>query len=93
MYKVIKEFTDAFDNGHKYSVGDEFPRKGLTVNEGRIEKLASDKNRQKTPLIAKSKDLDLATSPAQTSPSKSEQGAVPPKKESKPRTTSERKKK
>lgn len=94
MYKVIKDFTDSFDNGHKYSVGDEFPRKGVAVGEGRIAKLASDKNRQKTPLIAKSKDLDLATTPAQSSPSKTEQGAVPPiKKEGKSKVNNERKKK
>lgn len=80
MYKVIKEFTDMFDDGHKYNVGDEFPRKGLKVNEGRIAKLASDANRQKTPLIVEEKSLNLA-SPAQSE--KVEQGIAPKKSDRK----------
>ena len=51
MYKVIKHFVDLQDNNHKYDVGDTFPRKGLNVLQSRINELASDKNKQKTPLI------------------------------------------
>lgn len=51
MYKVIKSFTDLQDNNYKYDVGDTYPRKGLNVLQSRINELASDKNKQKTPLI------------------------------------------
>ena len=51
MYKVIKHFTDMQDNNFAYQVGDEYPRKGMSVLPSRINELASDKNRQKTPLI------------------------------------------
>ena len=50
MYRVIKCFTDITD-GHKYDIGDVFPREGVVVDEARIAKLASAKNRQRTPLI------------------------------------------
>ena len=51
MYRVIKHFVDLQDNNHKYDVGDTYPRKGLNVLQSRINELASDKNKQKTPLI------------------------------------------
>ena len=53
MYKVIKAFFDLKDNGFPYNVGDPFPREGKEVSEARIEILASNKNRQNTPLIEK----------------------------------------
>ena len=51
MYKVIKHFTDMQDNNFAYQVGDEYPRKGMSVLPSRIKELASDKNRQGCPLI------------------------------------------
>ena len=51
MYKVIVAFVDLQDNGHRYNAGDVFPRKGVEVPEYRIDKLSSDKNRRKMPLI------------------------------------------
>ena len=51
MYKVIKAFTDLQDDNHKYDVGDEYPRKDLSVLPSRIKELASSKNRQGCPLI------------------------------------------
>ena len=51
MYKVIKHFTDLQDNNFAYNVGDEYPRKNLSVLPSRIKELASDKNRQGEPLI------------------------------------------
>lgn len=50
MYKVIKCFTDMTD-GHKYDIGDIFPREGAVVSDARIAKLAGSANRQRTPLI------------------------------------------
>lgn len=51
MYKVIKHFTDMQDNNFAYNVGDEYPRKGMSVLPSRIKELASKKNRQGCPLI------------------------------------------
>ena len=51
MYKVIKHFTDMQDNNFAYNVGDEYPRKGVSVLPSRIKELAGSKNRQGCPLI------------------------------------------
>ena len=51
MFRVIKYFTDMQDNNFAYQVGDEYPRKGMSVLPSRIKELASDKNRQGCPLI------------------------------------------
>ena len=51
MYKVIKFFTDLQDNNFAYNVGDEYPRKNLSVLPSRIKELAGSKNRQGEPLI------------------------------------------
>jgi hypothetical protein len=39
------------DGNFAYQVGDEYPRKGMSVLPSRIKELASDKNRQGCPLI------------------------------------------
>lgn len=57
MYKVIRLFTDLQDNGHKYEVGDEYPRLGLKPSLARITELSGSNNRQKTPLIVEVDDL------------------------------------
>lgn len=57
MYKVIKLFTDLQDSGHKYEVGDEYPRLGLKPSLARIAELSGSDNRQKTPLIVEVDDL------------------------------------
>ena len=51
MYEVIKYFTDLHDNNHPYNVGDEFPRKGISVTAERIAELAGSNNKQNQPLI------------------------------------------
>lgn len=53
MYRVIKSFTDLHDDDYLYQVGDEFPRPGIRVLQKRLDELASDQNRQGTPLIQK----------------------------------------
>ena len=58
MYKVIKHFTDLQDNNFAYNLGDEYPRKGLSVLPSRIKELASDKNRQGCPLIEEIPDVE-----------------------------------
>ena len=51
MFKVIKLFADLQDGNHVYNVGDEDPRKGLKVTDGRIAELSGSNNKQGTPLI------------------------------------------
>lgn len=51
MYRVIKAFVDLQDNNFSYQVGDEYPRKGMSVLPSRIKELASKKNRRGVPLI------------------------------------------
>ena len=46
------------DNNFAYRVGDEYPRKGMSVLPSRIKELASDKNRQGVPLIEEIPDLE-----------------------------------
>lgn len=53
MYRVIKFFTDLQDHDHAYRVGDEFPRRGLTVSEERFAELAGTDNKRGIPLIEK----------------------------------------
>ena len=51
-YRVIRTFTDLHDGNHRYLVGDSYPHSGAgKVSDRRIAELASDKNRQGTPLI------------------------------------------
>ena len=60
MFRVIKHFTDMQDGNFAYNVGDEFPRKGMSVLPSRINELASDKNRQGCPLIEEIPDIEEA---------------------------------
>lgn len=46
------------DNNFAYNVGDEYPRKGMSVLPSRIKELASDKNRQGCPLIEEIPDIE-----------------------------------
>ena len=46
------------DNNFAYNVGDEYPRKGVSVLPSRIKELASDKNRQGCPLIEEIPDAE-----------------------------------
>ena len=55
MYKVIKYFEDLTDKRYPYNVGDEYPRKGVTVDKGRIAELASTLNKRGEILIVEVK--------------------------------------
>ena len=46
------------DNNFAYNVGDEYPRKGLSVLPSRIKELAGSKNRQGCPLIEEIPDVE-----------------------------------
>lgn len=46
------------DNNFAYQVGDEYPRKGLSVLPSRIKELAGSKNRQGCPLIEEIPDVE-----------------------------------
>lgn len=63
MYKVIVKFADLEDNNHVYEVGDTYPRADYMKpnesieftadkpSEERIQFLASDRNKLRTPVI------------------------------------------
>ena len=59
-YKVIKAFTDMQDGNYAYDpknpARNTYPRKGLNVLQSRINELASNKNRQGSPLIEEIED-------------------------------------
>ena len=48
------------DNNFAYNVGDEYPRKGMSVLPSRIKELATDKNRQGVPLIEEIPEVEEA---------------------------------
>ena len=50
-YRVIRMFTDLQDNDYEYNAGDVFPRQGMMVTADRYAELASNHNKQGTPLI------------------------------------------
>lgn len=56
MYRVVKAFTDLQDNNFLYNVGDEYPRKGVSVLPSRIKELATAANRRKEILIKEVED-------------------------------------
>lgn len=66
MYKVIKYFTDLQDNDYPYSVGDVFPRSGMTVTDERLAELAGNYNKQHEPLIRKVKETPKKSSEKKT---------------------------
>ena len=64
-YTVIRYFTDLQDKNYAYRAGDTYPREGLSPSAERIEELASDKNKQKTPLIQAIPEAVETTAPAE----------------------------
>ena len=50
-YKVIVTFSDLQDCNHIYNKGDEYPRKGYSPSEERVDSLLTGKNRLHIPLI------------------------------------------
>lgn len=46
------------DDNYAYNIGDEYPRKGMSVLPSRIKELATDKNRQGVPLIEEIPDIE-----------------------------------
>ena len=50
-YRAVRRFVDLQDNKHPYNVGDEYPRKGLSVSRERINELLGVDNKQHRPLI------------------------------------------
>ena len=51
MYTVLSEFADLQDGNHIYRVGDEYPRKGYSPTDERVDELRTGKNLLHKPLI------------------------------------------
>ena len=45
MYEVILKFSERYDDGHIYSVGDTYPQEGFSPPQGRVEELLDGTNR------------------------------------------------
>lgn len=50
-YTVLSEFADLQDGNHIYRVGDEYPRKGYSPTDERVDELSTGKNLLHKPLI------------------------------------------
>lgn len=59
MYIVLKSFKDLEDGGHKYLMGEEYPRKGYTPTEERIKALSSEDNKACMKLIKEVKATNI----------------------------------
>ena len=53
MFTVLSEFADLQDGNHIYCVGDEYPRKGYSPTDERVDELSTGKNLLHKPLIQK----------------------------------------
>lgn len=51
MYRVVVDFIDRKDGGHKYRVGDAYPRAGYAPKEIRIAELSGTANQRGVALI------------------------------------------
>jgi hypothetical protein len=58
MFRVKELFIDLQDNGHRYEVGDEYPRLGLKPSLARISELSGEKNKRGIALIEEIPDLE-----------------------------------
>jgi hypothetical protein len=83
MFKVIKSFADAQDNGHIYNVGDTFPRPGMKVDDDRIKWLSSTSKERMTAYIAEEAP--------KRGPSEAKEDTQEPEAASKPSSRSEAK--
>lgn len=52
-YVVVETFSDMQDGGYTYKTGDPFPRGGVSVSNGRIVELSTNKNKLGRALIKK----------------------------------------
>lgn len=50
-YRVISYFEDLQDGSHPYNVGENFPRKGVSVTADRIKELSGTQNKRGCALI------------------------------------------
>ena len=50
-YVVVESFSDMQDGGYTYKPGDAFPRGGISVSNGRIIELSTDRNKLGRALI------------------------------------------
>lgn len=55
-YRVVKAFKDLQDDGHRYEVGDEYPRKGKKTTKKRVAELSSTENKRHAVMITPIED-------------------------------------
>lgn len=77
-YTAIEYFTDNYDNGYAYNVGDVYPRQGYEPSESRINALSSGNNVRKRPVIKADEEVqEMAEAVAEVA---AEETAVEPEK-------------
>lgn len=64
MYRVISAFNDLLDGGFLYKVGDEYPRRGYSATDKRVQELLSSSNKQQKPLIEAVEVVEASTEAA-----------------------------
>ena len=85
MYIVLKNFTDLEDNGHKYTMGEEYPRKGYEPTEERVKALTSGNNKACLKLI---KEVKAPKSEEKAEPKAEPKEEPKPKKKATPKKKS-----
>lgn len=79
MYIVLKNFTDLEDNNHKYTMGEEYPRKGYEPTEERVKALTSGNNKAGIKLLKEVKAPKKAE-PKEAEPKEEKPVEAKPKK-------------
>lgn len=77
MYRVVRQFADAYDGEHVYNVGDAYPRQGIEVSSGRLEELSSSNNKCGFVFIV-NKDAEEGLSEVKEGVGEAEAGVNPP---------------
>ena len=57
MFTVLSEFADLQDENYVYGIGDEYPRKGYSPTDERVDELCTSKNLLHKPLIQKVEEV------------------------------------
>lgn len=71
-YRVISYFEDLQDGSHPYNVGENFPRKGVSVTADRIKELSGTQNKRGVALIEEVRGAEETAEPDKAAPVENE---------------------
>lgn len=69
-YRVISYFEDLQDGSHPYNVGENFPRKGVSVTADRIKELSGTQNKRGCALIEEVQEAAAKPAAVESEPRK-----------------------